>query len=376
MSLQHPCNSCDDRSELDLFTVPPTQLSIEKAEWKKVPWVGSLTDNTVIEFTQPPCDEKYIDLANTLLEVKCSIRKADGTKIDAHSHVGPVNTWMHTLFSKIDVTMGNTVVTSQENYPYKAYLENLLSYSPAAKDSHLRTCLFYKDTAGKLDDPQVTNDDEADCNKGLQLRSAWTAEGKTCHMMGRLHVEPFMQDRYLLNKVRLVVRLYPQRTGDFSLMSNDDNARYKVHLEDVALYMRLVDVSTSTRTSHHRELEAGRHAVLPVKRVICKPVSIPAQTLQATQLNNLFSGQIPRRLVLGFVDATAYQGDFKKNPFNFHHYKIQKMSLDVDNVTIPAEPLELDFDNQLFCRSYMSLFTGTGMLFQNSGNGITWEEYA
>ena len=35
-------------------------------------------------------------------------------------------------------------------YSYRAYLETLLHYGPAAKKSQLTAALFYKDTAGKM----------------------------------------------------------------------------------------------------------------------------------------------------------------------------------------------------------------------------------
>jgi hypothetical protein len=36
-------------------------------------------------------------------------------------------------------------------YPYRAYIETLLSYEPAAKESQLTGVMWYKDTPGQQD---------------------------------------------------------------------------------------------------------------------------------------------------------------------------------------------------------------------------------
>ena len=72
----------------------------------------------------------------------------------ANETVDPVNNFLHSLFSQVDVTLNGTLITSSMNtYAYRAYLETLLSYGPAAKRSQLTASLFYKDEAGKLDKP-------------------------------------------------------------------------------------------------------------------------------------------------------------------------------------------------------------------------------
>jgi len=78
--------------------------------------------------------------------------------------VGPVNLWMHSIFSDVSVSINEKLVFPPISmYPYRAYLETLLSYGPAAKDSQLKV-LWYKDTPGFMDsrEKKKTKDSEKD----------------------------------------------------------------------------------------------------------------------------------------------------------------------------------------------------------------------
>ena len=125
---------------------------------------STLTDQGPYEFVVSGAGEDYIDLTNTHLFVEAQITKADGSALDVDSDVGPVNLWMHSLFSDVSVSLNEKLVSPPTSmYPYRAYLETLLSYGPAAKDSQLKV-LWYKDTPGFMDsrEKKKTKDSEKD----------------------------------------------------------------------------------------------------------------------------------------------------------------------------------------------------------------------
>ena len=69
-----------------------------------------------------------MDLTNTYLFVRAKVTKADGSNHDTDNPVGPMNNWLHSLFSQVDVYLNNTLVTPSTNtYPYRAYIETALS---------------------------------------------------------------------------------------------------------------------------------------------------------------------------------------------------------------------------------------------------------
>jgi hypothetical protein len=72
--------------------------------------------------------DDYIDLANTYLFVEAQIMDDDDTALDGGADVGPVNLWMHSLFSDVSVRFNENLVSPPTSlYPYRANIEILLS---------------------------------------------------------------------------------------------------------------------------------------------------------------------------------------------------------------------------------------------------------
>ena len=132
----------------------------------------------------------------------------------------------------MDVYLNDTQVTSSSNtYPFRAYVETLLSYGAEAKKTQLTSQLWYKDTAGHMDATQ-----ENGGNAGLARRRGYIVGSRVVEMMG-LHVNLFMQDRFLLNGVTVKIRLVRSK-DTFSLMASGANPDYKVCIVDAILFVR------------------------------------------------------------------------------------------------------------------------------------------
>jgi len=145
--------SCEcTKSELDLFSVPPTQTSMAQGSWVEYHPMTTVTDGSPIEFDISGTGEDYIDFANTMLYVKAKVTLNNGNDLAANAAVGPVNLFLHSLFSQVDISQNGTLITASTNtYPYRALLETLLSYGEDAKKTQLTSALFYKDQAGRMD---------------------------------------------------------------------------------------------------------------------------------------------------------------------------------------------------------------------------------
>ena len=365
--------SCEcTKSELDLFSAPLTQTSIESGLFVEYRPISSLADGAPIEFEIVSSGDDYIDFANSYLHIKVKIQRADGTVLDAADTVGPVNNFLHSLFSQVDVSLNGTLITNSTNtYAYRAYLENLLTYGPAAKESQLTAALFYKDDAGKMDKDNPLAAAAADRNEGLTTRAIFTARSKELDLIGRIHSDIFFQQRYMLNEVNTKIKLTRSKDA-FSLTATGDQA-FKVLITSAAMHIRKVKVSPSVYLAHAKTLENGM-AKYPVRRVICKTFTVPAGYLDISQ-EKLFSGQLPSRLVLGCVDNRAYNGSLERNPFNFQNYSLREVSVYLDGQNHGIKPLSSNFTTGQYISSFMSLFSGTGKENRDEGNGISRTDF-
>ena len=123
--------SCEGvKSELDISAVPPTQTSIDDSRWVEPQTLTSLDSGGPIEFMLPGTGDAYLNIANTYLLIRAKVVRRVDTDLAADTQVVPVNNWLHSLFSQVDVYLNDTLVTPSSNtYPFRAYVETLLSYS-------------------------------------------------------------------------------------------------------------------------------------------------------------------------------------------------------------------------------------------------------
>jgi len=369
MASVHGMSSEGLKSELDLFSVPLTQKSIESAGYVHYKPLSSLGDGSVIDFVVEGRGDSYIDLGDTILAVTAKVVKNDNTPLDANDEVAPVNYFLHSLFSQVDIYLNQRLITPSSNtYPYRAYIETCLGYDKSSKDTHLQMGLYHKDTAGEFNTLGVDN-------TGYTARKALVAESSEVVMMGRIHSELFKQDRYLLNGVEMCVKLIRSKDA-FCLMAAGDAATSKVVITDATLMVRKARISPSIMIAHANTLKKAT-AKYPLTRVDVKTVTIPAQ-LQAKTVDNLVLGVLPKRVILGFVLNSAYNGAVGHNPFNFEHFQLNHLVMYVDGVQIPSKPLTPSFAaHSSGCVSmYHTLLQGCGINSGDHGNDISLADYA
>jgi len=373
MAFVHPHSTPCTKSELDLFTVPATQVVLEKGSWIDFQPISNITPSAPIEF-QVTGTENYLDLAKTMLFIKFKVTKADGSNLDNDEKVGPVNLPIQSLFKQVDVFLnGNLITQSTGTYSYKSMFETLLNYGPAVKQSALTGSLYYKDTAGSMDNPDPT---ATGANQGLQARYTYTQQSYTCDMWGPLHCDILFSERLLLNHVNVTIKLIPNPPA-FTLMSGEAAPNYKINVVSAVLKVRSVKVSPSLQLLHLEELKKGTTAKYPIRRVDCKTYTIPRGN-PSIHKGDLFNGLVPKRIVLGMVDSDAFNGSFTKNPYNFQLYNASTVKLSIDGEMLPFQTIHLKLATvreRNYMEAYQTLFSGTGRLFADSGIDISHSEY-
>lgn len=77
-------------------------------------------------------------------------------------------------------------------------------------------------------------------------------------------------------------------------------------------------------------------------------------------LDNRILDQVPKRIIIGFFDNKAFNGNRRMNPLNFRHLSINNLTLYIDGVQIPSTPLQSCFTgaNELYVDSFQTLVPG------------------
>lgn len=291
------------KTELDLFATPPTQTSVEGGKMSCYRPISTISDDSPIEFHIPGAGDEYIDLSRTMLYLDAWIEitpireqrtGSDGkpTEVLKTPLVAPVNNWMHSMFSQIDIYLNQKCITPPSNsYNYRSYIEHLLNFGSDSKKSHLTTSLFYADTAGHFE--ALGND-----NSGFVSRYNFAKEKKHIEMYSHLHCDIFNQDKYLVNGVDMTVKLQHAKKS-FHLMC-EDNTDVKVHITEAELYVRKVRINPSILVAHAKALALST-LKYPITRVDIKTITI-ASGVQSKTIDNIYLGQLPKRCIIGIIN--------------------------------------------------------------------------
>lgn len=160
---------------------------------------------------------------------------------------------------------------------------------------------------------------------------------------------------------------------EFNLMSKSSG--FKVSITEANLYVRRMRINPTVLLAHSKIL-ATTTVKYPITKVEVKNVTIPSG-VQGKTLDNIFLGQLPKRVILGFVTNSAFIGNFKTNPYNFQHFDLNFLSLYIDGRQIPSKPIQPNFStSKLFVHAYHTLYSGTGIHFLNEGNAISRNTYS
>ena len=176
----------------------------------------------------------------------------------------------------------------------------------------------------------------------------------------------------MINGVDVKIRLVRSKSA-FALMAGGNNPDYKINIVNATLFAKKATLNPTVQMAHIKALEKST-VNYPIRSVNSTVYSIPAGARSHTY-ENLFLGTLPKRVVLWGVDNDAYNGVYTKNPFHANNNAITFHAVYVDGRQIPSKPFQPNFEDDLFVRSYMSLFSSTGKMWQDEGNGLTHSDY-
>lgn len=410
-------------SELDIFQKPIYQTSVNRYKYVSINPSGDIQKGTLpMTFNINKSENEYIDLSNIFCYVKCSIRKiGDNSLLASNVAVSPVNNFMHSLFSEIQLIINDKsdkpLITS--NYPIKSFYENLLNYGSEGKSAHLQSELFIKDdhkfmnittltkqevkneaqtsslqqnkvnkdVFNAADTDSTMNEDDGEstievdikttsvvkyaANAGLVFRKK-RFDVRECKMYGKLHADLFSYNKYFPNTISNLTIIMKKNDDKFLLKGEDNTAKlYTVQIESIYLDVKKVSIDNDVLLAHSATLAKGHNIILPFSKVVIDKRKIETQSKEVT-LANLYPDKFPKRLIIGFV-ANEAASSHTANPINFEFFKLKEIKFKIDNDTFKSYEFDEKFQS---IKAYHSLFTDTGINISDSSIDISLEEHS
>lgn len=251
---------------------------------------------------------------------------------------------------------------SGDKYAYRAFLETELNFGNDAKRSQLQSGMYY---------PDIYKDG---FGGGFKERMRICKDSQWVEVIAPLHADLFLQNRFLLSQCDLRIELY-RNTDQFCLVdtTGQGNVNYKLDIQKMCMYMKKVEISDDVNVAIETMLQRNS-AKYPIRRTQITTIHI-TENRRSTPLNSLFTGILPRRLVVGLVSAEGSRGSYKTCPFHFKPFSIAEIKIVSGTTTVPSTPLKLDFSRNMFKRAFTQLFEGIGIANEDKGNDISIERF-
>ena len=277
-----------------------------------------------------------------------------------------VNNFIHSCISKItykinDFQMGDS---SSKSYSYRAYLDNLLSFSSEAKQQNLKYHGFIKDKAS--DSVAKTRLDHA--NDGFIQRADIFCTGNYFHFSVKLRIDLANIDQYLQPGVQM--RFDIERNSDsFTLLSDvGDETSFEFDIKDTTIeFDKLVP---TLEYQKHFESQVGKNMLIyNYDRCQIQTYNF-SSGINDLSISSLFhSDKLPSYLVFGMVSDDAFNGTVAKNPFRFQPFDLKETYLLVNGVSVPTQPIKMDVSTKDYHHVFVNEFLDK-LKLKNSNESI------
>lgn len=360
-------SAASTKSELDLFSIPATQVAIKRTFTDVIHTSNPVTNEGPYEF-RIPADTNFVHLCKHYIYFQMRITKPDGTAFGANDpKIAPINLIGKTFFKQAKLYLNSKLIyDSGDNYHLRAYLETELNYGADAKSSFLSSALYKKESGAAA----TVNSEN---NPGFDERAALFGTSQWVEVMAPLHVDLMNQDRLLLPHTDLRIELHKNPDPLLLLCFHAQPPACRLEVREMKLFIQKVEVLESVQLALESTI-AQYAAKYPIRRSIVTSLHVTQQR-RVTPTNSIFQGQIPRRMIICCCDQDAYHGAVNKSPFLFQNYAIQSVKVTAGGQTFPAQPFRLDFTNHNFLQAYTQLFQALGLANDNRGNGITRTDF-
>ncbi|KAL3114880.1 hypothetical protein niasHT_011316 [Heterodera trifolii] len=304
----------------------------------------------------------YVDLSKVFVCTEFKLKKVadDGVVVDvpANAAVGLIQMPGATFIRNLKVHINQReVYDSNQLYSYKVFMDTELSYPVAAKEAYFGVAGYFRDS-----DPTKVND----------KRKKAVEESKSFQTISKLSADIFNQDLYMISNVEIDIELALQ-SDDFMIHQEAANRdKYTLEVVDCRLIVKTVDLmdGLSLDIAKKLDLEPARYGI---RKTLMKSLFITGGRYDFSA--NLFTEEVPRRVIIGLVPNQNYIGHNQKNPFYFNHHNVRDIELTASGRTYPQFPYNLDYKNNRYARAYHDTQEHLGMACTTESNGISYSMF-
>ncbi|KAL3070961.1 hypothetical protein niasHT_040117 [Heterodera trifolii] len=239
----------------------------------------------------------YVYLRKVFVCAEFKLKKVadDGVVVDvpANAAVGLIQMSGATFIRNLKVHINQReVYDSNQLYSYKVFLDTELSYPVAAKDSYFGVACYFRDSY-----PTKISNVEIDIELAL-------------------HSDEFMIHQETANR-----------------------DTYTLEVVDSWLIVKVVDLmdGLSLDIAKKLDMEPARYGI---RKTWMKSLFITGGRYDFSA--NLFTEEVPRRVIIGLVPNQNYIGHNQKNPFYFNHHNVRDIELTASGRTYPQFPYNLE----------------------------------
>ena len=279
-----------------------------------------------------------------------------------------INNFIHSTVSKItyqlnDFQMGDSAAKS---YSYKAYLDNLLSFSQGAKQQSLKYHGFDQDTSGSFDN--VNKLHASNTNEGFKKRSELFCTSNFFHFSVKLRIDLANIDQFLQPGVQL--RFEIERNSDaFALLSDvGDDETYGFQIKDVSIEFDKL-IPTESYLKHFESSIGSNKNTYSFDRCQILNFNYPSGINDLSIYSLFHTDKLPTYLIFTLLKDDAFLGDIKKNPYKFEPFDVKEFYLLVNGISFPTQPIKLDIDSMDYHHVFVNDFLDK-LKLKNSNDSI------
>lgn len=274
----------------------------------------------------------------------------EGVKRDAM----PVNGLGSALFRAAEIKVNNTSVSVNDNmYAFRGHVQNLIGTTGATKENELLMEGVYPfPPPFESEDPEkwkTIYEAAPDREINGTLKEIWKEKslgGNLFAIRTRIHADLFTQGKALPPDTSLDIILH-RTAKDFYLLSKLDksvHANSNIKIVSCKLLIDCIRPDEQCLKEIQTTREKGIDCVysLTVTKLVSITKSSGNQDLGETKV---FTGPIPKKVIVGIVPSDAFHGSIGLDPFRFIQASVDRIGVRAHGSANPEHVIELSFED-------------------------------